>query len=48
MTTDSAVKADGTVWQWTVGDKNKINVTQTSGIQNAVSITSGNRNHYVL
>ncbi|WP_339316120.1 stalk domain-containing protein [Paenibacillus sp. FSL R10-2734] len=48
MTTDSAVKADGTVWQWSIGDKNKINVTQTSGIQNAVSITSGNRNHYVL
>ncbi|MBY3619975.1 hypothetical protein HGO21_10500 [Acinetobacter sp. CUI P1] len=48
MTTDSAVKADGTVWQWTVGDKNKMNVKQINGIQNAISITSGNRNHYVL
>lgn len=48
MTTDSAVKGDGTVWQWTVDDKNKINVTQTKGIQNAVSITKGSRNHYVL
>ncbi|WP_375102511.1 stalk domain-containing protein [Paenibacillus sp. RS8] len=48
MTTGSAVKADGTVWQWTVDDKNKMNVKQISGIQNAVSITSGNRNHYVL
>jgi alpha-tubulin suppressor-like RCC1 family protein len=48
LTTDSAVKADGTVWQWTVGDKNKINVTQSKGIQNAVSISKGSRNHYVL
>ncbi|MNO46517.1 Regulator of chromosome condensation (RCC1) repeat protein [compost metagenome] len=48
MTTDSAVKADGTVWQWSMGDKNKIHVTQTSGIENAVSISRGNRNHYVL
>lgn len=47
MTTDSAVKTDGTVWQWTV-DGREIIVTQVEGIQNAVSITTGNRNHYVL
>lgn len=48
MTTDSAVKTDGTVWQWTIDDKNNINVTQVEGIKNAVSITTGSRNHYVL
>lgn len=48
MTTSSAVKADGTVWQWTMDEKNKIKVTQVSGIQDAATITSGSRNQYVL
>ncbi|MED4955269.1 stalk domain-containing protein [Paenibacillus macerans] len=48
VTTDAAVKADGTVWTWTREGDGKIRATQVKGISGAVSITGDVRNHYVL
>lgn len=45
---DSAVKADGSVWQWELDIMGRPKVWQVNGISNALSISSGNRNHYVL
>lgn len=45
---DSAVKADGTVWQWELDTEGNPKVKQITGISDAISITSGSRNHYVL
>ncbi|RCW42391.1 stalk domain-containing protein [Paenibacillus prosopidis] len=45
----AGVKADGTVWQWTIdADSGKANVIQVQGIRDAVAITEGNRNYYAL
>jgi hypothetical protein len=48
ITTDTAVKSDGTVWKWAKNSKGKYVVTQIPGIKNAVSITKGNGTYYVL
>lgn len=48
ISTDMAVKADGTVWQWKLDDHGNPQVSQVPSISNAISVTSGGRNHYVL
>jgi alpha-tubulin suppressor-like RCC1 family protein len=48
ITTDNAIKMDGTVWGWTKNKSGKYIVTQIRGITNAVAICKGNGTYYVL
>lgn len=45
---DSAVKSDGTVWQWTKDKKGEFVLSQVKGITNAVAIAKGRGTYYVL
>ncbi|MCD9021819.1 stalk domain-containing protein [Cohnella silvisoli] len=44
----SAVKADGTVWVWSKNSKEEWIASQIKGINDAIAITRGTRNQYVL
>ncbi|MBO7744465.1 hypothetical protein I8J29_09680 [Paenibacillus sp. MWE-103] len=47
----AAVKADGTVWQWSMWDadaQGRVYAEQVPGVAGAVSIASSGRNHYAL
>lgn len=48
ISTHTAVKSDGTVWQWMSDDKNGYAVTQVQGIEGAVKAVDGQQHHYVL